>query len=118
MGTVHHGAMDVRYGLLVRHEDGSWHPYGAQAAMTRAEVDKVLEYPPYGLDRNADFRIVKWTALTLCPLCPAPDCKGHDDVDEQCPPLLAPKYPEGTPEYDAYANELRGELDKFAHGEI
>jgi hypothetical protein len=30
---------------------------------------------------------------------------------------LTPEFPEGTPEYDAYATELRTELDKFAHGE-
>lgn len=112
--TVHHGAMDVRYGLLVRHEDGSWHPYSSMTGMTREGIDRLLEYPPYDLPRDR-FRIVKWTALALCS---APDCKGHDDPDWQCPAPLEPQYPKGTPEYDAYARELRGELDKFAHGEI
>jgi hypothetical protein len=30
---------------------------------------------------------------------------------------LQPKYPEGTPEYERYAAELRAELVKFAKGE-
>lgn len=32
--------------------------------------------------------------------------------------LLSPKYPEGTPEYDAYAKALRAELEKLRTGEI
>ncbi len=31
--------------------------------------------------------------------------------------VTAPRFPEGTPEYDAYEKELRGELAKFAAGE-
>lgn len=79
--TVRHGAMDTRYGLLVRHEDLSWHPYSSPASMTCEEVESTLTSAPYGLSRD-HFRIVKWTALALCP---APDCKGHDDPDWQCP---------------------------------
>ena len=30
---------------------------------------------------------------------------------------LEPRYPQGTPEYDAYAAELCGELAKFAAGQ-
>lgn len=83
--TVHHGAMDTRYGLLVQHGDKSWHPYSSMTGMTREEIDRTLEYPPYGLPLD-HFRIVRWTALALCD---APDCKGHDDPDRQCPPPLA-----------------------------
>lgn len=31
--------------------------------------------------------------------------------------VLKPKYPEGAPEYDAYAKALREELDKFRNSE-
>jgi hypothetical protein len=40
-----------------------------------------------------------------------------DGGDLQEDPSLEPKYPEGTPEYDTYAAELREELGKFAKGE-
>lgn len=44
------------------------------------------------------------------------------DYDEQVPlafgyGAIAPRFPKGTPEYDAYAAELRAELAKFAAGE-
>lgn len=33
-------------------------------------------------------------------------------------PAVEPRFPKGTPEYDAYAAELRTELEKFANGEV
>jgi hypothetical protein len=47
----------------------------------------------------------------------------HERADALADPLdpaelaVSPRYPEGTPEYDAYATELRGELQKFAAAE-
>jgi hypothetical protein len=58
-----------------------------------------------------------------------PDFDADADADAAAEPdadgdLIAPadytdppRYPKGTPEYDAYAAELRVELDKFTHGE-
>jgi hypothetical protein len=52
------------------------------------------------------------------------DCREqHADVtaepehDMPSPYTNPPRFPEGTPEYDAYATELRAELDKFKNGE-
>ena len=44
---------------------------------------------------------------------------GGEDGDEDGPAEFTdpPRYPAGTPEYDAYAVELRAELGKFARRE-
>lgn len=40
-----------------------------------------------------------------------------DSSNRELGPLIEPRYPIGTPEYDAYAEELRAELRKWSAGE-
>lgn len=60
-------------------------------------------YQPTSLDRAVDKAIAQANAAAL-----------NDPQQAYSGPVL---YPEGTPEYEAYFEELRKELAKFAAGE-
>lgn len=109
---INHGALDTLYGIIVQARDGSWNPYMQMGTPGTEREQRSLAATMYG--GEATTRVVRFVAKVLCD---NPECPGHDDPEWVCVGFNdTPMYPKGTPEYDAYANELRGELDEFAAG--
>jgi len=95
--------------------------------MWRPADDEPLSLtPPPGMDAPNEFKtIMERIIATDMAREQPPRCAGGNPCPVHVPLLHeqpagirpAPEYPEGTPEYDAYAAELRAELDKWRRGD-
>lgn len=126
-GQIQHRILDAGRRAVVEYEDDTERPAPGtpegDALLTHEQRAKAGWVSDQGeIDRLLDDAIgPQPTALVATTPSVFPDApavrQSGDGSQEFGPYVTGPRFPEGTPEHDAYAAELRTELGKFSRGE-